>query len=46
MRRDMSQNQKHPPDELSHNDSEKILVGRLVRSTVQNLTRVFQAWTL
>ena len=32
---------KNPPDELSHNDSEKIPVALIIRSKVQNLFRVF-----
>ena len=32
---------KKTPDELSHNDSKKETVGRIIRSKVQNLTRVF-----
>ena len=37
----MSEDTPNPSDELSHNDSKKIPVGRLIRSKVQNLTRVF-----
>ena len=32
---------KNSPDELSHNDSKKIPVGRIIRSLVLNLTRFF-----
>ena len=32
---------RDPSDELSHNDSEKNSFGRIIRSTVQNLSRVF-----
>ena len=38
----MSQNQKKKRQtNLSHNDSKKETVGRIIRSKVQNITRVF-----
>ena len=45
MRRDRELNNvsesKNPPDKGSHDDSKKMPFGRIIRSEVQNLTRIF-----